>query len=141
MRKKACFFGANSGIAKAVIQKISNEYDLLLISRNEKSLEILSRDIQTRCNSNVSIIISDLSEISYHEELLAQIKKFSTSYDLMFFAQGTLPNQESCINNPKEALKEINNNFNSIVSLSWHSEKLLKERGVFAVISSVGRIS
>ncbi|MGN0329294.1 MAG: SDR family NAD(P)-dependent oxidoreductase [Lachnospira sp.] len=70
--KTACITGASSGIGRELAKKLSMMgYNLILISRNTKALDALSRKLPTKCE----IISCDLSDEDKCKELAETLSK------------------------------------------------------------------
>ncbi len=61
--KKVLITGASSGIGLEFAHLFARDnYDLTLVARNEEKLEKLKKDLEEKYNSNIKIIIADLSK-------------------------------------------------------------------------------
>lgn len=78
-RKKILITGASSGIGASFARKAaSNGMDVILVARDLKKMEALSKEIQSRFHAAVQILSSDLSKEEEVGRLLAQIKNMES---------------------------------------------------------------
>lgn len=132
-------FGATSAIAQEVARLYAREkWGLILVGRNVEKLDTIKQDMTARGATSVHTLAADLAETSKHEELLQRITTAGT-FEHVLIAHGSLTDQPRAEIDPQYALRELNVNFLSIVSLSLLAVRELErqKRGCLAVISSV----
>lgn len=81
----------------------------------------------------------DLNQIDEHEQLLNLVYEKFDYFDVALIAHGTLSNQVECEQSVELALREINTNGLSVISLLTHLANHFEKRGsgTIAAISSV----
>jgi short-subunit dehydrogenase len=137
---KVLVLGATSAIAQEVARIFAREgAELFLAARSPEKLEAVCNDLKARGASKVDCMQLDLADISKHRELFDRAIESLQGLDFALLAYGTLGNQKECEQNFEVALKEINNNYTSAVSLLTLLANYFepKKRGVIAAISSV----
>lgn len=138
--KNILIFGATSAIAKATARKYARQgQSLVLFGRNTEKLEVIAQDLKIRGAGNVIIKAFDAMDMGAHDELIEETFSELPNVDIALIAYGTLPDQKQCQQDATKAIKEINTNATSIVSLLTPlANKMEKQRkGTIAVISSV----
>ena len=138
--KKVLIIGATSAIAENCSRIwASRGYELYLVARNEKRLQIITADLKVRGGVKVSTFCTDLNVTNKHSILLDAAAKTMSDIDIVLIAHGTLSNQKSCELNVDETLSEIKTNALSTISLITLIANYFeaKKEGVICVISSV----
>lgn len=138
--KKILIIGATSAIAEHCSRIWAARGDALhLVSRNDERNQIISADLKVRGASKVTSYCTDLNQIERHNELLDIAEDLMGGIDTVLIAHGTLPNQQKCELNVKEALHEIQTNALSTVSLLTLVANRFEamKSGTICVISSV----
>lgn len=132
--------GATSDIAYEVIKKYAeNENNLFLVARSIVKLEIIKQDIQAR-NNNIKIFTfaQDAANLSEHNLLGIEVKKYFDKIDVLFIAYGELSQNIDIFDN-NDVLKSLNTNFTSVISYINTFISLFNKQksGTIAVIGSV----
>jgi len=137
---KVLIIGANSAIAKATARNYAEQgCSLHLIARSEDQLEVLASDLTLRGASNVSHSVLDLNKFAEHKKTLSSAFSKLGGVDIALICHGSLPDQDKVEKNFKQALKEINTNGISVISLLTElaAKFVEQQQGTIAVITSV----
>jgi len=140
MKQGLVILGATSKIAQEVARIAAGQgRRLLLVARNQQRLDALCGDLLARGAASVHGISAELADISCHAELWARITKQMPQIDSVLLAYGSLGDQERAEKSVEYALRELNTNFSSAVSLLTYAANVLEpaKHGVLAVITSV----
>lgn len=138
--KKILIIGANSSIAQAIIRELAKEpSSFFLVGRNPEKLQNLEQDLKVRGVTHLKSLVSDLSILPQHDDILSQALSFLGSLDIVLLAHGQLSDQALAEKNVGYALEQMNINFLSYVSLLTLLANIFEEqkKGSIAVISSV----
>lgn len=107
--------GAKSDIAKELGREYAkNGYDLYLAARNSESLEELSKDIETRTNSNVKLKEFDITKFKTHQKFYDTLEEKPLG---VIIVAGYMAEQEECEKDWEKTLNTINVNFLGAVSI------------------------
>jgi short-subunit dehydrogenase len=137
--KNILIVGATSAIAEAIARQFASRGDrLFLCARNEDRLNSLANDLEIRGATNVDYVYFDANQFDHHQSLIRTAIENMGHIDVAIIAHGTLPDQKACEIDAELALKEINTNGLSVISLLTHlADEFEKQReGTMAVISS-----
>jgi decaprenylphospho-beta-D-erythro-pentofuranosid-2-ulose 2-reductase len=132
--------GAGSAIAEATARIYAERGDrLFLVARDAARLDIIADDLRVRGAAQVDVLAADMLDHDRHGEIIAAATDALPELDVALFAYGVLPDQEECQQSAADALRSIDVNFLSVVSLLTPLANHLEEKaaGVIAVISSV----
>lgn len=138
--KKILILGATSAIAEATARLWAKEgHRLYLIARNAERLQGMAADLKIRGAESAHIGVLDLNDFELHEAALDEAIRTLEGVDIALIAHGTLGDQKSCEKDFILALRELNTNALSAISLLTHLANRLESqsRGCLAVISSV----
>lgn len=140
--KNILIIGANSAIAQAFAKRVAPKAErLFLVARDSQKLEAVASDLQVRFpNLKVGKQTLDVVNRDEHTNALQKAADFlEGAIDVALIAHGTLPDQKACESDVELALREIEINAVSVVSLltslANHFER--QQSGSIAVISSV----
>ncbi len=140
MRKTLLIIGAGSDIAKSVALKFAeNNFNLQLLSRNEKNLLELKELVETKHKNAVDTIIFDILELEKIDLILKNIRPLP---DVILSAVGILGNQDEDEINYQSTIKVIRTNFESpSIILNYFAKKFsIRGYGTIIGISSVAGI-
>lgn len=138
--RKVLIIGATSAIAEATAKLFAKQGDrLYLLGRNKERLDTLSQDLTIRGADSVSWGTLDVNQFEDHQSTIDKAHKSLDGIDIAFIAHGTLPEQKQCEQNFELALKELNTNAISVISLASKLANIFESQGqgTIAVISSV----
>lgn len=138
--KKIVVFGANSHMAVHWLRSMPYQHaEVLLVSRDEETLQDLRRDIETRKNYKVSVMSGDLTSPLFLEQCLSKIASELSGIDHALIAYGVLGEQKNLECNPKAACELIDLNFSSKarLMLGLLEKDLFRVQASLTVISSV----
>lgn len=138
--KKILIIGATSAIAQACARRWAQRGDrLCLVARNPDALQGVVDDLRTRGANRVTQEVLDVSRLEVHGELLERAAQSLDGLDMVLIAHGTLSDQAKAESDVAYALKEIEVNGTSVVSLMTVAAQLLARQGhgCIGVISSV----
>ncbi|MDC3295031.1 SDR family NAD(P)-dependent oxidoreductase [bacterium] len=138
--KNIIIFGANSAIALEVAKLYAVERaNFYLYSRDLSVLEINNKDLLARGagSSKVDSFLS--SNLESHKQIIDKSFRDLGKVDIFLIAYGSLPNQELCEKDSLIALKELNTNGISVISLLIHAANRMESQGFgnITVITSV----
>jgi short-subunit dehydrogenase len=137
---RLAIFGATSAVAQAVARRFAEQgAQLFLVGRSLERLEAIAADLRVRGSTAVSVVASDLADLSQHAALVEQAHCALGGIDAALIAHGTLPDQRACESDTALALHHIGINYLSPVSLLTELAKQMsaQQSGVLAVIGSV----
>ena len=138
--KNLLILGATSGIAQAYINRVANKFEkIVLVARDAQKLAQLSSHVATISKATVSVVESDLSASSRHEELISSVVSQMGSIDCALISYGQLTDQSRCIDDASYAMEQFNVNGTSTISLSLYLARQMttQNSGTLAVIGSV----
>jgi decaprenylphospho-beta-D-erythro-pentofuranosid-2-ulose 2-reductase len=137
---KIAIIGATSALAHETARCFAREgAELFLVARSEEKLKTVADDLKVYGAKQVETFLLDLSDLSRHQELFDNAIITLNGLDMLLIAHGTLGNQHKCEVSVEETLKELTNNFTSVISLLTIAANYFEQqkRGCIAVISSV----
>lgn len=138
--RKILIVGATSAIAEACARLWTQRGDMLfLAARNAARLQTIAEDLRVRGGERVGMQALDLADLELHAALLHAAESFMGGLDTVLIAHGTLTDQPRAQSDVSYALRELQINGMSTVSLmSLVGERFAaQKRGTIAVISSV----
>ena len=138
--KKVLIIGATSAIAMAVARRYAADgASLCLVGRSAEKLEALGNDLLVRGAARIETAALDVLEFGLHEEVTDQAIAALGGLDRVLIAHGSLPEQHECEADSAVAVREMNVNCVSTISLltvlANHFER--QRHGTIAVITSV----
>jgi NADP-dependent 3-hydroxy acid dehydrogenase YdfG len=139
MDKNILIIGATSAIAEATARIWAAEgSQLYLIGRNPDKLALVSRDLESR-GARVTAAELDVSDFTRHAPAIESAFQTLSRVDVVLLAYGDLPDQQRCEQSETAALKALNVNAASVMSLlTIIANRLQGQRsGVIAVLGSV----
>lgn len=146
--KNILIIGATSTIAESVAKLWAAEGNAFyLVARCEERLTKIATDLKVRGAGQIKTNILDLNDFSKHLPLIEDVYAHLGNIDIALIAHGILGDQRQGELHFEDALKTINTNALSIISLLTNLSNCMIERrhGHIAVIGSVagdrGRIS
>ncbi|MEJ2361883.1 MAG: SDR family oxidoreductase [Gammaproteobacteria bacterium] len=138
--KRVLILGASSAIAEHTARLFAQRGDrLLLVARNTQRLKTISDDLRVRGALDCDYRVADLSDTSTHDTLLNEASTQLGGLDIVLIAYGTLGEQKACEQDFNAALKELQTNCLSVLSLLTLLANQMEQQGsgTLAVISSV----
>jgi len=138
--KRVLIIGATSAIACATARKWATKHsEFFLVARDQKKLQLVSADLQSRGAGKVTLHVMDATDIDAHAPMLEASLAALGQIDVVLIAHGTLPDQRACEENTQTALKEFANNGTSVIALLTviANHMAIQRWGTLAVISSV----
>jgi short-subunit dehydrogenase len=140
--KRIVIFGATSAIAQACARIwTARGCRIFLVGRNPAKLTAVLQDLDVRAGGpgRIHAEAADLDVLAVHEALIAKAEAAMGGIDVALIAHGTLPDQAACANDAAAALREIQTNALSVISLATLLARCFEARGAgqLAVISSV----
>jgi decaprenylphospho-beta-D-erythro-pentofuranosid-2-ulose 2-reductase len=138
MNQTIAIFGATSAIAKEYARLKSKQLKtIILIGRDQQSLNELKNDLIVRGAKNVNMIQFDFENIADQKKLIHEVFKYSI--DIALFAYGTLPDQEKCKVDSTYLHKQyLLNAVSNILLINLVAEKMKQQGGgIIAAITSV----
>ena len=139
MPEAVIIIGATSDIARATAMELSQEYDLILVGRNEVELEARANDLAIRLDCNVTTRPFNARDLSTHQDLISDCFEQAELIAGAVVCHGFLPEQTQAQREWDLAHKTLEVNFTSCVSILEPLMARLEEQqyGFLAVISSV----
>lgn len=137
---KILIIGATSAIAQATARLYAaRKATLYLIARDPERLDQLAADLRVRGAPEVHTDVLDVNDFERHAPALEKAVGMLGGLDLALIAHGTLGDQRQSQQNFAAALKELNTNAISVMSLlTWLANDCeQRHHGILAVIGSV----
>lgn len=137
--KQILIVGATSAIATACARRWSDKSTtFFLVGRTAAKLAHVADDLTAR-GAAVHTHLLDLNLIDRHPAMLDDCFIRMGRVDVALIAHGTLPDQKSCEQDPRQAVQEFNNNGLSVIALLTDLANRMEaqQSGCVAVISSV----
>lgn len=103
-------FGATSGIARAVAERMASEGEsLILIGRDPAALEGMARDLEKTSGKRFPVVSWDVTDFTGHAE---RFRALSEAHELkgVFFAAGVLFPQDECDRDPEKTRLTLETN-------------------------------
>jgi hypothetical protein len=138
--RRVLIVGATSAIAEATARRFAQRGDaLFLAARSVERLRAIADDLRVRSAAPVETAAFDASDFASHAALVDQAEAALGGLDLVLIAHGTLPDQKTCEASFDQALRELQVNALSVMSLLTAVANRFEQqgRGAIAVISSV----
>ncbi len=138
--KRILIIGATSAIAEATARLFAGRGDALaLAGRDIPQLDRIAGDLKLRGAQDTCTFALDVNDLGQHESIIQQASDRLGGLDIAFIAHGTLGNQSDCEKDFSLALKELNTNAISVMSLLTHLANRMQAQGSgqLAVIGSV----
>ena len=132
--------GSTSAMAEEVSKLYATEQaSLYLFARDTAKLAIIKKDLTIRGAESVYTVPFDANDFDSHQGLIDQAFQMLGKVDILIVAYGSLPNQEDCQNLASTAIKELNTNGVSVISLLTHAATKFEQQksGNITVITSV----
>jgi decaprenylphospho-beta-D-erythro-pentofuranosid-2-ulose 2-reductase len=138
--KKILIIGAGSAIAKATAREFAGRGDgLFLIGRDEAQLQRIAADLKVRGAAAIGYGVLDVNDFDRHADVLRTATEALGGLDVALIAHGTLSDQQACEKDFSLALRELNTNAISVISLLTHLASAMEDKraGQLAIIGSV----
>jgi short-subunit dehydrogenase len=138
--KKILIIGATSAIAEATARIWAGEgHRFFLVGRNQERLDAIATDLKVRGAAQSHVELFDVNDFERHKTMIDKAIETLGGIDIVLIAHGTLGDQKACEKDFNLALRELNTNAISVISLLTHVASYLEgqRHGVIACISSV----
>lgn len=138
--KRILIIGATSAIAEATARLFAARGDsLVLAGRDMAQLDRIASDLKLRGAANAQALALDVNDLERHPGVIQQASDLLGGMDVALIAHGTLGNQQDCERDFSLALKELNTNAISVMSLLTVLANRMQAQGSgqLAVIGSV----
>jgi hypothetical protein len=138
--KRVLIIGATSAIAEATARLFAKRGDaLFLAARGAERLQAIADDLHVRSAAPAETAAFDATDFASHAALIHQAEAALGGLDVVLIAHGTLPDQKACEASFDLALRELEVNALSFISLLTHVANRFERQGsgTIAVISSV----
>ncbi|PTU31989.1 SDR family oxidoreductase [Stenotrophobium rhamnosiphilum] len=138
--KRILIIGATSAIAEATARVFAARGDaLVLAGRDTQQLSRIADDLKIRGAAQANTLELDANDFAKHESAIQQATDHLGGLDIALIAHGTLSNQSDCEKDFSLALKELNSNAISVMSLLTvlANRMQAQKSGQLAVIGSV----
>jgi decaprenylphospho-beta-D-erythro-pentofuranosid-2-ulose 2-reductase len=138
--RRIIVLGATTGIAQALERLMAAAgLEMLLVGRSKERLDAVQADLLARGARSASILQADLADTSQHTRMLRYAAEHFADFDTLVLAYGSMLDQAACQVSPELAVRELNTNFTSAVSLLTLFGEYFRARGsgTIAVITSV----
>lgn len=132
--------GATSAIAQAITRLLARDAkNVMLWGRSTERLELVAQDLRVRGGAKVEVRAFDFIESAEQEIALQEVIALFGRLDLVLIAHGSLTAQKAAEKNFQLALRELQINCLSTLSLLTALGNYFEQRegGCIAVISSV----
>ncbi len=141
MSDQVLVVGATSGIAKALCHRLAQRGDrLLLAGRDAEELKRMAADLSVRYGTEVATEVFEATDLQSHPDFVRRcFERFEGNLTGAILCHGVLPDQKETETNVAVALRTVEINFTSYVSLLHLLALELEKKGLgyLAVISSV----
>lgn len=137
--KTALITGASTGIGEAFAKRLAKDhYNLVLIARNEATLNKLAKTLKQDYPVNTLVIAKDLTNESAIEEIITELNQQNIAIDMLInnagcgaaglFAEGDLDRQ----------LAMVELNINAVLKLTYHliPSMIARRKGHIVMLSS-----
>jgi short-subunit dehydrogenase len=138
--KRILIIGATSAIAEATARLFAARGDsLVLAGRDLPQLDRITSDLKLRGARSAYALALDANDLDKHPAAIQQASDLLNGLDIALIAHGTLGNQSKCEKDFSLALKELNSNAISVMSLLTELANHMQAQGSgqLAVIGSV----
>lgn len=138
--KRILIIGATSAIAEATARLFAARGDsLVLAGRDMPQLDRIANDLKLRGAPSAHALALDVNDLDKHSAAIQQANDLLGGVDIALIAHGTLGNQSECERDFSLALKELNTNAISVMSLLTELANRMQAQGSgqLAVIGSV----
>jgi decaprenylphospho-beta-D-erythro-pentofuranosid-2-ulose 2-reductase len=140
LKKRIVIFGATSAIAQAVARRYAEDGGkFFLVARNIDRLNAVAADLRSRGASDVRVLARDLDACESHADMVEEARAALGAFDCVLVAYGVLPNQRDCEADAAAAVRSLQTNYLSPVSLLTALAIVMAEQshGSLGVIGSV----
>lgn len=138
--KTILIIGASSAIAEATARAWAAQGSrFYLLGRSDERLQAIAADLKVRGAESVQHAFLDANDFPAHAGILGSAADALGGVDVALVAHGSLGDQKACERDFDIALKELNTNAISVMSLLTHLANIFEgqRRGTLAVIGSV----
>jgi decaprenylphospho-beta-D-erythro-pentofuranosid-2-ulose 2-reductase len=138
--RRVLVVGATSGIAQAVARVYAADgARLALVARSREHLATVAADLGVRGAEVVLQRTADLCELGRHRTLVAEAEQALDGLDVVLVAQGVLPDQRACQDDPRSAVASWDVNLASAATLMEAAAERMAAagHGTIGVLSSV----
>lgn len=136
--KWAVVTGASSGIGRAIAVELAKDgLNLVLVARNQPSLEDLAEELRAKQSVDVNIVAADLSQDEATNELVRKTSDLDVG---LLVASAGFGTSGKFLDSPLEdELNMLNVNCRALMALSWHFGKRFaaQGRGGLILLSSI----
>ena len=138
--KRILIIGATSAIAESTARLFAARGDALaIVARDPAQLERIANDLRLRGAKAVHALHLDVNNFDQHAATIQSASDLLGGLDVALIAHGTLSDQPACERDFQLALKELNTNAISVISLLTELASYMQAQksGQLAVIGSV----
>ncbi|MBF0189060.1 MAG: SDR family oxidoreductase [Magnetococcales bacterium] len=138
--RNVLILGATSSVAQATARIYARDgHRLHLVARNAQRLDAVAEDMRVLGASVVKTTLQDLNVTESHSRLFSDVEKELGPVDHALIFHGTLADQKACEADFSHALRELETNALSTLSLLTHLANDMEKRGegIIAVVTSV----
>jgi decaprenylphospho-beta-D-erythro-pentofuranosid-2-ulose 2-reductase len=135
--------GATSAIAQEAARHFAADGDaFLLVGRDSEKLAAVADDLRARGANEVAVEVVDLIDLARCSRLIGEAVEKLGGLDALLIAQGTLPDQTACEENPVLALREFSINAMGPITLLLRAATHFENQGsgCIAAITSVAGV-
>jgi len=134
--------GATSAIAQEAARLFAVDGDaFLLVARDPEKLAAVADDLRARGAKEVETAVVDLLDLARCSRLIDETVEKLGGLDALLIAQGTLPDQTACEENPVQALREFSLNAMGPITLLLKAAAHFENQGsgcIAAITSMAG---
>lgn len=132
--KTALITGATGGLGKCWAEKLAKEgYNLIITGRNQKKLEILKGDVESKYNVKIESIVADLSTCKDVDYIVSNVMKRNDIYFFIMSAGFAVPTPFDN-NNLSRQMQQIDVQVTATVKLTHAVLKQMTERNEGSII-------
>jgi decaprenylphospho-beta-D-erythro-pentofuranosid-2-ulose 2-reductase len=131
----AIIIGSSSGVGRALAYYLSTlNFRLLLISRSDRDLEVMSNDLFIRYKNDTSWLSYDFSNLEEIDDLVNYLTKSNKKYSQIYICSGKILDNDSLGIDKKSFQSMINTNYGGI---SYFINKLAMNYDVLGQVAIV----
>jgi len=138
--KIALITGASSGIGKAFAEELAqHKYNLIIIARTKTALEELKKELESKHNINVKVIVQDLTLPNACQDIFNEVKQENLIVDLLINNAGFGDYGTFCDRPLEKQLNMIQLNISALVELThlFLQEMKVRKEGEIINVGSI----
>lgn len=138
--RNVLIIGATSAIAQEAAREFArNKCSLILAARSQDKLDTLRNDIMVHGATMAHTMLFDAEQFNEHLDIVSRAATQFGTIDAVLIAYGSLPDNQQCVADAAQTIREFTLNATSIIAISTGAAQYFESigRGTLAVITSV----